>query len=176
MNPSEPVKYREADVKDADAIATVIGVAFTASRFGLHNEITVARTLLGQTPLCCAMLAEDGTGPVGCAVVSPVTISGHASHWYGLGPVAVVPGRQQQGIGSRLVQGVLAHLQAHRAAGCVVLGSPALYGRFGFQEDPGLTLPGYDRAHFLVLRWRDRHASGSVRYHPVFYDEDTRND
>lgn len=52
-----------------------------------------------------------------------------------LAPMAVLPGRQRQGIGSRLVK---AGLQACRERGhriVVVLGHPEYYRRFGFSAD-----------------------------------------
>ena len=50
----------------------------------------------------------------------------------GLAPMAVLPGRQRQGIGSRLVE---AGLRILRKQGCpfvIVLGHPGFYPRFGF--------------------------------------------
>jgi putative acetyltransferase len=45
------------------------------------------------------------------------------------------------GIGSRLMEQALSELRAMQAAGCVLLGDPAYYGRFGLQL-PGVP-PGY---------------------------------
>ncbi len=52
----------------------------------------------------------------------------------GLAPVAVVPDRQREGIGSQLVRHGLDHL---RDAGCpfvIVLGHPEYYPRFGLER------------------------------------------
>jgi putative acetyltransferase len=50
----------------------------------------------------------------------------------GLGPVAVVPDRQHEGIGRRLIREGLARAQADGWQGVFVLGDPAYYRRFGF--------------------------------------------
>ncbi|WP_309775504.1 hypothetical protein [Caballeronia grimmiae] len=41
------------------------------------------------------------------------------------------------GTGSALARGALARLRASGAAGCVVLGDPAYYARFGFRTEGG---------------------------------------
>ena len=52
-----------------------------------------------------------------------------------LAPMAVLPGHQRQGIGTRLVEAGLraCRLQGHRVA--VVLGHPEFYRRFGFTAE-----------------------------------------
>jgi putative acetyltransferase len=51
----------------------------------------------------------------------------------GLAPMAVVPGRQREGIGSRLVREGIERLRARRCPFVVVLGHPEYYPRFGFE-------------------------------------------
>jgi putative acetyltransferase len=59
----------------------------------------------------------------------------------GMGPVAVLPGRQKQGIGSALIRAGLAQLReaGHRLV--IVEGSPRYYPRFGFQDATPLGIP-----------------------------------
>jgi putative acetyltransferase len=71
---------------------------------------------------------------VGHIFFSPVEIddAGAGVRAAGLGPMAVMPGRQRQGVGSRLIR---AGLDACRQAGfdvVVVIGHPTYYPRFGF--------------------------------------------
>ncbi|HEY0953302.1 MAG TPA: GNAT family N-acetyltransferase, partial [Roseateles sp.] len=42
--------------------------------------------------------------------------------------------------------------RAAGAAGCVLLGDPAYYARFGFAARPGLVLPGVPASHFQALQ------------------------
>jgi putative acetyltransferase len=50
----------------------------------------------------------------------------------GLGPIAVLPGHQRDGIGSALVRATFAAAEARGEALIALLGSPDYYGRFGF--------------------------------------------
>jgi putative acetyltransferase len=50
----------------------------------------------------------------------------------GLAPVAVLPSRQNQGIGTMLIEASLEHLRAEGHSGVVVVGHPHYYPRFGF--------------------------------------------
>ncbi len=54
----------------------------------------------------------------------------------GLAPLAVTPECQDRGIGGALARRGLEACRELGAGGCVVLGSPAYYGRFGFRRAP----------------------------------------
>jgi putative acetyltransferase len=99
---------------------------------------------------------------------SPATISGHSSGWYGVGPVSVVPDRQKQGIGKALVQEGLRLLRASGAKGCVLVGNPDFYERFGFRNRPDLILEGVPQEYFLALPFGENKASGVVVFHEGF--------
>ena len=79
---------------------------------------------------------------------SPVLIDGEECGWFGLGPVAVEPERQRERIGTALIEHGLAHLRARGARGCVVLGDPAYYRRFGFEPDRTLAYPAAPAEYF----------------------------
>jgi putative acetyltransferase len=69
---------------------------------------------------------------------SPLTVGSVVGA--GLGPMAVLPAYQRQGIGSQLVERGLERL---REAGCpfvVVIGHPTFYPRFGFRAAGGCGL------------------------------------
>src|SRR5689334_19712426 len=88
-----------------------------------------------------ALVAESAEGLVGQVACSPVTIDGRSGSWFGLGPLAVRPDRQRQGIGSALVRAALQRLHLRQAAGYVLVGDPAFYARFGFRPAAPLCLP-----------------------------------
>jgi putative acetyltransferase len=72
---------------------------------------------------------------VGHILYSPVSIDPENANvsGAGLGPMAVLPAYQRQGIGGKLIEAGKQHL---REAGCpfiVVLGHPEYYPRFGFK-------------------------------------------
>ena len=105
--------------------------------------------------LTFSLVAEANGQVIGHIAASPVTIDGEAGDWYGLAPLSVAPERQHQGLGSQLVRRLLAELRMLPAGGCVVLGEPTYYSRFGFRVRPGVArrsrriLPGtvLQRAH-----------------------------
>ena len=59
-------------------------------------------------------------------------------------------------------------LEEREANGCVVLGDPAYYARFGFRPDPLLTLPAAPDAAFQALRFTDAGSAGEVVLHAAF--------
>lgn len=97
---------------------------------------------------------------IGHVAVPPVSISNGASGWFGLGPISVVPEHQRCGVGSRLTREALRILREHGAAGCVVLGEPEYYNRFGFQADPDLILPDVPPEYLQAISLD----SSAVRY------------
>jgi predicted N-acetyltransferase YhbS len=70
-----------------------------------------------------------------------------------VGPVAVAPDRQGQGIGHRLMHAALA-AERPGDAPMVMIGDPEYYGRFGFHAEgtSGWTLPGPWEPRRLLLR------------------------
>jgi predicted N-acetyltransferase YhbS len=69
-----------------------------------------------------------------------------------VGPVAVSPQRQNQGIGHRLMHAALDAVKPNDPP-MVMIGDPEYYGRFGFfaEETGGWTLPGPWEPHRLLL-------------------------
>ncbi|AGM45264.1 hypothetical protein KGEDBEEJ_01066 [Aeromonas hydrophila] len=65
----------------------------------------------------------------------------------------------------------LAQLKGMGAAGCVVLGDPGFYGRFGFVSEPGLTLLGVPAEYFMARSFGAVMPRGEVCYHPAFVQE-----
>ena len=61
-----------------------------------------------------------------------------------------------------------AALRALDVQGCVVLGEPAYYGRFGFRSGQGLRLHGVPPEYFQSLAFGAASASGDVTYHEAF--------
>lgn len=116
-----------------------------------------------------SLVAEKDGEIVGHVAFSPVEIHGQAVNWYGLGPVAVRPDKQRQGIGARLIEAGLYQIKTHGAAGCVVLGDPGYYARFGFKADPALHFPGVPVEYFQRLDFGDDTRQGVVVYHRAFY-------
>lgn len=153
---------------DHDAIEAVTVAAFLNAPHTDHNEQLIVRALRQAGALSLSLVAELGGQVVGHLCFSPVTISDGSERWYGLGPISVSPELHGKGIGSHLVEAGLAELKRKGTAGCVVLGDPGFYGRFGFVPEPELTLPGVPPEYFMAMSFGAASARGEVNYHPAF--------
>lgn len=153
---------------DIDTIAQLTEAAFQHEEHSSHTEQFIVNALRDAGQLSVSLVAVEDGKIVGHVAISPVTISSGVSGWYGLGPISVWPDRQHQGIGSALMNAALGQLQSLGGVGCVVLGNPDYYGRFGFKNHPGLTLPGVPQEYFQVLSFGADLPAGEVKYHDAF--------
>jgi len=156
---------------DVEAIARLVERAFAGEPHSSHTEQFIVRALRKAGALCVSLVAEHEQNIVGHVAYSQVAISDGSSNWYGLGPLAVEPAFQRQGIGSHLVRSGLVRLQAIQAAGCVVLGDPQYYARFGFQRIGDLVYPGPPPEYFLARVFAGAVPQGQVSYHEAFASE-----
>lgn len=159
---------RPETAADEAAIVAVIERAFVAERLSSHTEQFIVRALREAGALAVSLVAERERRVVGHVAFSAVTISTGAQDWYGLGPLAVEPALHHHGIGSVLVRAGLAQLRAIGAAGCVVLGDPAYYSRFGFCAASGLVYPGPPPEYFMAQAFAGEVPQGEIVYHAAF--------
>lgn len=130
----------------------------------------------GGRPIISLVAAEHGE-ILGHIMLSPVTVGtarGGPHPYLGLGPMAVVPSRQREGIGARLVRASIEAARALDVGAVFVLGHPEYYPFFGFEPagPRGLHFrsPEFDAAFFaleLVPGALDR-VQGTVDYDPAF--------
>lgn len=125
---------------DEQAIHDLTVAAFAPMSFSDGSEAPILRALRrsGELSLSLVALAEKGE-IVGHVAFSPVTINDLHNGWFGLGPIAVDPAVQGAGIGRALVESGLGILKERGASGCVLIGNPAIYSRYGFGSDGLLT-------------------------------------
>lgn len=153
---------------DAAAIHQVTVQAFFHAPHTAHTEQYIVDALRSAGALAISLVAKNDEKIIGHVAVSPVTLSNGAAGWFGLGPISVLPAYQGQGVGTKLMTSALAKLEAMKAAGCVLLGDPAYYGRFGFQVVEGLVYPGVPREYFQALSFTNGFPQGEVTYHEAF--------
>ncbi|OCC23862.1 GCN5 family acetyltransferase [Croceicoccus estronivorus] len=154
---------------DEAAIEALTHAAFHSSPQSDGSEAEIIHRLRQDGDLVLSFVAENmDQAIVGHIAFSPVTISDGTRGWFGLAPVSVIPLRQRAGIGSTLIEKGLAHLKRIGAGGCVVLGDPDYYGRFGFTHDPGLNYPGPPAKFFQRIVFKDPAPHGIVRYAKAF--------
>jgi putative acetyltransferase len=154
--------------EDIAVIEAVTESAFLNAPHTDHNEQFILAGLREAEALTISLVAEMEGVIVGSVAVSPVSISDGNLGWFGLGPVSVIPKWQGRGIGSELMREVLKRLSEQGASGCVVLGDPSYYQRFGFVNDTNLVLPDVPPEYFMALSFRLPTPSGTVAYHHAF--------
>lgn len=162
------MQIRPETLQDGEAIAALTAQAFLNAEHTSHTEHFIVNALRAAGQLTLSLVAEEGGDLRGHVAVSPVTVSDGSTGWFGLGPISVLPSRQGQGIGSQLMRRALADLQARGAAGCVLLGDPGYYARFGFAPQPGLVLDGVPPEYFMALGFGGARPVGTVQYHAAF--------
>lgn len=153
---------------DQALISHVTREAFRSHPHSDQTEPYIVDALRRAGALTLSLVAERDGEVVGHIAFSPVTISDGSPDWFGLGPVSVLPALQKQRIGTALIEAGLAGLRRKRAAGCVLVGEPGYYTRFGFAADPGLRYPGLPPEYFLALSLGGSRARGDVTYHEGF--------
>jgi len=162
------VVIRNETGADVAAIHAVTAAAFLDAPHTDHTEQYIVAALRESGALSISLVAELHGEVVGHVAVSPVTISDEATDWYGLGPISVRPQNQGSGIGAALMEGALGRLRELGAGGCVLLGDPALYSRFGFRPQPQLVLADVPPEYFQALPFGSSMPEGVVKYHEAF--------
>lgn len=159
------MRIGEERADDAPLIRALVRAAFT----GGGHEPDIVDRLRAAGALALSLVAVEQGEIVGHVAFSPVRIDGRDQGWLGLGPLAVRPDRQRTGIGSALVREGLGRIERMGAVGCVLLGSPAYYGQFGFVADARLMLPDVPPRYFQRLVFAGHEVpEGVVAFHPAF--------
>ena len=154
--------------QDVDIIRELTTAAFKDMPFSDNSEAGIIDALRANKALSLSLVALENDTVLGHVAFSPVSIDGKQLDWYGLGPVSVWPAHQKKGIGQALIREGLQRLQDMGAKGCVLLGDPQYYSRFGFECDPGLTYSPAPAAYFQRLVFVDPAPKGEVQYHNAF--------
>lgn len=167
MNKSILIRKETKD--DIEAIFEITKEAFKDHPHGDHTEHYVVNALRDADALTVSLVAEKDKKAIGHIAFSPVTISDGSAGWYTLGPVSVLPECQRQGIGRALILHGMDEIRALHAKGCVLVGDPGYYGRFGFRNIPGLTIEGVPQEVFLAFPFGKSQAKGTVTIHKAFF-------
>ena len=107
-----------------------------------REALTSYRLRDGVDPLAkLARVARDEGGVLAGAIrVWPVMVGADATAIL-LGPIAVHPTRQGEGLGGALIRSALAAAIALGWARAMLIGDAPYYGRFGFSRLAGVTMP-----------------------------------
>ena len=157
----------EAD-RDLDGIREVNVAAFRDHPHSHQTEHLIVEALRAAGALELSLVAESDGEVVGHIAFSAADIGGSSTGWFLLGPVAVLPSRQGEGTGRALVETGLSVLRSRGARGCVLVGDPGFYGRFGFRHASGVVWAGVPDENVLCLVMSGEMPSGEVVCHPAF--------
>lgn len=158
-----PVTIRDEEPADIAAIHRVVEAAFQQSM-----EADLVDRLRADGDAVISLVAEEDGEIVGHVLFSPMSAPFPA---LGLAPVSVLPGRQNQGIGSVLIREGLKRAESRGCRVVFVLGEPAYYRRFGF--DPALAAgfaSPYAGPYLMALALDGKMPAerGRVDYAPAF--------
>ena len=123
----EAIKIREEQTGDAEAIRRV-----NTEAFGQPQEAQLVDALRNNCSDLLSLVAVDGQDIVGHILFSPALLGDVEG--MGLAPMAVIPARQRDGVGSELVRAGLAKLEERGCLFVIVLGHADYYPRFGFER------------------------------------------
>jgi putative acetyltransferase len=168
INMNDGWMLRVESTADIGAIGTLTEAAFRDKEFSQQTEQHIVTALREAGALTISLVADRSGEVIGHIAFSPVTISDGTQGWFCLGPVSVVPEYQGQGVGSALIREGLARLRQLGAGGCVLIGHPTYYPRFGFGHHEGLTHDGVPPEVFFCMSFDGTWPHGTVTEHPAF--------
>jgi GNAT superfamily N-acetyltransferase len=140
------IQVRCGQLTDADAISRLINDAFRSERFFIDEDridVEGVRKLMFRGKF---LLAEEAGGLLGCVYIEIRDVRGY------FGLLAVIPGRQGSGVGSRMI--ALAEEEC-RAAGCSFMDLtivnlrkelPGYYRKLGYAESGAEPFAAAERA------------------------------
>ncbi len=159
---------RNETISDIAAISEITEIAFRTLAISNHTEQFIINALRADNALTISLVAEINGQVVGHIAFSPVTISDGSLNWHGLGPISVLPEYQKRGIGKALIHKGLSLLKDLGSQGCVLVGDPNYYKRFGFKNIPDLVYEGIPQEFFLALPFNETTHKGIVSFHKGF--------
>jgi putative acetyltransferase len=154
---------------DHAAIYDITQRAFTPMPYAAGDEQELIGKLREAGVLALSLVAEKDGIVVGQVSFSPAFAADGSPGWYALGPVSVEPELKHKGIGSQLIRAGILWLKEQEAAGCVLVGNPAYYSRFGFRLFPELAPEGEPAEYFQILPLRIEGPATVVGFHPAFH-------
>lgn len=123
------IEIRNESTQDWEATFEIQSKAFRGG-----GEAKLVEALRASAEPLVSLVAKREGSVVGHIMFSPVTVEGLEDlNLLGLGPLAVDPDQQKNGIGSLLVERGLDECKQRDTDAIFVLGNPSYYSRFGFE-------------------------------------------
>ena len=165
------ITFRPESPEDIAAIAEV-----NRQAFGQPGEADLVDELRAVGALSLSMVAEADGKVVGHVAFSPMRLDQQPDtpRALGLGPMAVLPEYQNQGIGLGLLQAGLDACRQQGAEIVLVLGHPKFYPRAGFEVASGFGIrceynaPEEAFMAIELVAGSIAQYAGVAHYHPAF--------
>jgi putative acetyltransferase len=162
------IEIHPETASEIDDIREINVAAFRDHPISRQTEHLIVDALRDDSALEVSLVAVREGRTVGHIAFSKAVVGDSGSDWFLLGPIAVLPDAQGQGIGSALVESGLAELRTRHASGCVLVGDPGYYSRFGFSTFPDLSYVGVPQEYVLGLPFRESSPRGSIVANKAF--------
>jgi putative acetyltransferase len=162
------LEIRPETTADYSAIYALTAQAFAPMPYSDGDEQYLINKLRDGGALALSLVAYINNKVVGHVAFSPAFAADGSPNWFALGPVSVLPDLQGQGIGGLLIREGIDWLVAQNAAGCVLVGNPKYYQRFGFVVTPNLAPEGQPKEYFQVLPLGCADPKSVIAFHPLF--------
>ena len=150
---NDSIVIRESIPGDLAAIESLYPEVFPD-----ENLLPLIRSLLRETPAPLSLVGLIDLELVAHVMFTHCSVEGSSSKVALLGPLAVAPRTQRQGIGTALVRAGLRQLGDAGLSQVYVLGDPAYYGRFGFTPESRVMPP-----YALPPEWNGAWQSKTLR-------------
>lgn len=145
----DPV-IRASGPSDLPTLETLYPAAFPDG-----DLLPLVRQLAGGRHDVISLVAEIEGAVAAHLALTVCGLEGHTKRVALLGPAAVAPDRQHQGIGEAMIRLGLDRMRRDGFAKLMVLGDPAYYGRFGFEPDEQV-IPPYPLPEEWRTAWQSR--------------------
>jgi putative acetyltransferase len=168
------VIVRREQPGDVAQVRAIVGAAFSRQEAGEPVEVSLLDQLRedgGWIPALSLVAIDDADDVVGHVICTRADVDGRPA--LGLGPLAVRPDRQRQGVGSALMHAVLGAAEALNEPLVALLGNPAYYERFGFTAATrhGIVAPDPGWGDYFQVRVLSTHPpAGTFAYARPFRD------
>ncbi|GAB5487337.1 MAG: N-acetyltransferase [Parasphingorhabdus sp.] len=169
--PATSVDVVPEQAGDEKAISDLTERAFTPMPFSEGDEQGLINVLRDHDALTISLVAKQDDKIVGHIAFSPAFPDDGSDGWYTLGPVSVEPELQKMGVGSQMIRKGLNMLQDRNANGCILIGNPEYYRRFGFEAAPESCPDGEPAEYYQMIWFGDEKPQQVIGFHKLFHAE-----
>ncbi len=156
MPMTDEPEIRQSAARDESALAALYALAFPE-----EDLWPLVKRLHADVPEALSLVAVAGEEIAAHILFTPCAVDGADRRAALLGPLAVTPSRQRQGLGGTLIHSGFAQLRLRGIGQVLVLGDPAYYRRFGFRPERSIR-PPYDLPADWLDAWQSVALDGSA--------------